>query len=345
MKKRVLAMVLGLAMVTGMLSGCGTSDSAEETTSSDTTTEETTEEADSEEVSMEDITIGCVIMNTSGEWFAEIMQGMEAAAADLGVKVSMVSSDNEVSKESDNVATFVAQNVDAITICPISTDASVAAVESALAEDIPVVTWNTTVNTEVTGHVGVSNYDLGYLTGEYVASYVEENYPDGCNLAILGNTSYEIGVERCDGFKDAIADIEGLTIVAEQDAEMQDEGLDITEQILTANPDVDIFWAWNQTSLLGCVTHMQNIGDTETVIMGTDMSVDIANIMLGDSATLQAVTTQMPYEIGYTAVENAVKAVLGEEVESSVQTELATYVKDDTEGLETYVTDHESLVD
>ncbi len=342
MKRKLLAMVLGMTMVVGMLSGCGSSETTTEETTETTT--ETTEEA-TEEVSMEDITVGCVIMNTSGEWFAEIMQGMQAAADDLGVSVSMVSSDNEVSKESDNMATFVAQNVDAITICPISTDASVAAVEEALAADIPVVTWNTTVNTEVTSHVGVSNYDLGYMTGEYVATYVEENFPDGCNLAILGNTSYEIGVERCDGFKDAIADIEGLTIVAEQDAEMQDEGLDITEQILTANSDVDIFWAWNQTSLLGCVTHMQNIGDTETVIMGTDMSVDIANIMLGDSATLQAVTTQMPYEIGYTAVENAVKAVLGEDVAGSVETELKTYIKDDTASLEEYVADHESLVE
>ena len=303
MKKKVLAMVLGLTMVVGMVTGCGSSASTEEAGE----TAESTESGD-------DLTIGCVIMNTSGEWFAEIMQGMEAAGEELGVKVNMVSSDNEVSKESDNMATFTAQGVDAITICPISTDASVAAVEASIAADIPVVTWNTTVNTEVASHVGVSNYDLGKLTGEYVAEYAAKNFPDGCNLAILGNTSYEIGVERCNGFKDAIKEVKGIKVVAEQDAEMTDEGLDITEQILTANPDVDIFWAWNQTSLVGCVNHMQNIGNKDIVVMGTDMSVDIAKLMLGDTVTLQAVTTQMPYEIGYTAVENAVKVAKGEEV-------------------------------
>ena len=42
------------------------------------------------------------------------MKGQEDAAKDLGVEVSIVSSDNEISKESDNVATFLAQQVDAL---------------------------------------------------------------------------------------------------------------------------------------------------------------------------------------------------------------------------------------
>ncbi len=340
MKRKMLGLLLSTAMVSSLLFGCG----SEEATSESATTEEGSEEGGDSEASGE-ITVGCVIMNTSGEWFAEIMTGMEAAGEDLGVEVSIVSSDNEVSKESDNVATFVAQGVDAITICPISADASVAAVESAMAEDIPVITWNTTVNTEIDGHVGVSNYDLGKLTGEYVADYVTENYPDGCKLAILGNTSYEIGVERCNGFKDAVSEVAGLEIVAEQDAEMQDEGMDITEQILTANPDVDIFWAWNQTSLLGSVAHMQNIGNKDIVVMGTDMSVDIAKTMLQDDVTLQAVTTQMPYDIGYNAVVNAVKNVNGEDYEKEMIIDLKTYSKDDTADLETYIEDHESLVE
>ena len=83
-------------------------------------------------VSAEDkITIGSVIMNNSGEWFAEVMKGQEDAAKDLGVEFSIVSSDNEISKESDNVATFMAQQVDALVISPLAVDASVAAVETA----------------------------------------------------------------------------------------------------------------------------------------------------------------------------------------------------------------------
>ena len=120
-----------------------------------------------------DITIGSVIMNNSGEWFAEVMKGQEDAAKDLGVEFSIVSSDNEISKESDNVATFLAQQVDALVISPLATDASIAAVESATIDaGIPVVTWNTTVDTDVTSHIGVVPSELGGNTGKYAVSFV-----------------------------------------------------------------------------------------------------------------------------------------------------------------------------
>ena len=284
-----------------------------------------------------DITIGSVIMNNSGEWFAEVMKGQEDAAKDLGVEFSIVSSDNEISKESDNVATFLAQQVDALVISPLSTDGSIAAVESATIDSgIPVVTWNTTVDTDVTSHVGVVPSELGGNTGKYAAEYIKKNFPDGCKLAI------------CDGFKDALKELidDGtVEIVNEQDAELQEEGLDITEQILTANPDVQMIWCWNQVSLLGCAAGLENAQRSDIVLMGTDMSVELAKDMLGDSITLQAITTQMPYEMGYTAVENAVKAVKGTDVEKEIMIPTYTYTKENLDEIQTYIDEHQDLVD
>ena len=296
-----------------------------------------------------DITIGSVIMNNSGEWFAEVMKGQEDAAKDLGVECSIVSSDNEISKESDNVATFLAQQVDALVISPLSTDGSIAAVESATIDSgIPVVTWNTTVDTDVTSHVGVVPSELGGNTGKYAAEYIKKNFPDGCKLAIIGDSNYEIGIERCDGFKDALKELidDGtVEIVNEQDAELQEEGLDITEQILTANPDVQMIWCWNQVSLLGCAAGLENAQRSDIVLMGTDMSVELAKDMLGDSITLQAITTQMPYEMGYTAVENAVKAVKGTDVEKEIMIPTYTYTKENLDEIQTYIDEHQDLVD
>ena len=287
-----------------------------------------------------DITIGSVIMNNSGEWFAEVMKGQEDAAKDLGVEFSIVSSDNEISKESDNVATFLAQQVDALVISPLATDASVAAVESASVDvGIPVVTWNTTVDTDVTSHIG--------NTGKYAVDYIKENFKDGCKVAIIGDSNYEIGIERCNGFKDAIKELTDdgtVEIVNEQDAELQEEGIDITEQILTANPDVQMIWCWNQTSLLGCAAALENAQRSDIVLMGTDMSVELAKDMQGDSIKLQAITTQMPYEMGYQAVENAVKAVKGEDVEKEVMIPTYTYTKENQDEIQTYIDEHQDLV-
>lgn len=339
--KKILACLVCTTLAASVFTGCG--NDTTDTNAGISESNEKKQEDSKENSDTKDITIGSVIMNTSGEWFAEVIAGQEAAAKDLGVKFNIVSSDNEVSKEYDNVSTFVSQQVDALCISPLSADASVAAVESAKEAGIPVVNWNTTLNTETEGFVGVSNYDLGGKTGEYVAEYVKENFPDGCKMAIIGNSNYEVGVERCNGFKDMIKEVDGLEIVAEQDAELQEEGLDITEQILTANPDIQLIWAWNQTSLLGCVAALQNAGDQDIIVMGTDMSVELAKDMQADEVKLQAITTQMPFDIGYKAVENAVKAAKGESIDKEVLIPVKTYMKDKADELTTYIKEHEDL--
>ena len=122
-------------------------------------------------------------------------------------------------------------------------------------------------------------------------------------------------------------------------------GAKLTEQILTANPDVQMIWCWNQVSLLGCAAGLENAQRSDIVLMGTDMSVELAKDMLGDSITLQAITTQMPYEMGYTAVENAVKAVKGTDVEKEIMIPTYTYTKENLDEIQTYIDEHQDLVD
>lgn len=348
--RKIVSLFMITALTVSMMGGCGkksTETAANESTADTASTAAATEAASTAAASSDNskITIGSVIMNTSGEWFAEVIAGQEQAAKDLGVKFSIASSDNEVSKESDNVSTFVAQGVNAICISPLSSDASVAAIEAADAAKIPVINWNTTVNTDKPkGFVGVSNYDLGNMTGKYAADYIAKNFPNGCKMAILGNSSYEVGVERCKGFKDAIKGVKGLKVVADQDAELQEQGLDMTEKILTADSDVQVIWAWNQTSLLGCVAALQNAGRKDIVVLGTDMSVELAKDMMSDSVNLQAITTQQPYKIGYEAVVNAVKAAKGEKVDQKELIPLYTYTKDKTDELQKYIDEHKDLV-
>ena len=107
-----------------------------------------------------------------------------------------------------------------------------------------------------------------------------------------------------------------------------------------ANPDVQMIWCWNQTSLLGCAAALENAQRSDIVLMGTDMSVELAKDMQGDSIKLQAITTQMPYEMGYQAVENAVKAVKGEDVEKEVMIPTYTYTKENQDEIQTYIDEH-----
>ncbi|ONI39193.1 hypothetical protein AN639_06575 [Candidatus Epulonipiscium fishelsonii] len=86
-------------------------------------------------------------------------------------------------------------------------------------------------------------------------------------LVILGNSSYVKLVLKDDGFKDVLSKTWRLEIVVELKAEMQDDLLDITEQILTATPDVVIFFGRGTKRLCLGAKPICKTSETNIVIM------------------------------------------------------------------------------
>lgn len=336
MMKKIVSLLMVLTLLLAVAAGCDNS------TAASVSVAETTAATAAAEKPM---TVGAVIMNTSGEWFAEVIAGMEKAGRDLGVKVQIVSSENDVATEADNMDAFIAQKVDAIAMGPISADGSVAAFDRAIDAGIPVIQWNTFCNsTNPKYFVGVDNKDLGRKTGEYMTQYVEKNFPEGVKIALLISTRYQAGIERTDGFKEGVKgllDSGKIEILTEIEAEFKEEGLDAVDRIVTGFPETQMIWAWNQTSMEGAVAGLT--GNADIKVMGTDMAISFAKTMLEDGSALQAVTTQQPYEIGYTAVKNAVEMAKTGKADESVLVPLQTYTQDDPAALQKYIDDRADL--
>jgi ABC-type sugar transport system substrate-binding protein len=77
--------------------------------------------------------------------------------------------------------------------------------------------------------------------------------------------------------------------------------------------------------------------------MGTDMAISFAEVMLEEGSVLQAVTTQQPFEIGYTAIKNAVEVAKTGEADAEVLVPLQTYTMDDPDALQKYIDDRADL--
>ena len=121
---------------------------------------------------------------------------------------------------------------------------------------------------------------------------------------------------------------------------MREDAEVVAKRLLKEHDNAAMLWAWNQSSLLGAVDAVKKSGKNDIIIMGTDMSMELANDMLGNEVKLQAVTTQLPYNMGYKAVVNAVKAAKGEKVESKVLIPLDTIVKSDAAAVNQYIENH-----
>ena len=291
------------------------------------------------------LVVGSVILNTSGEWFSEVINGMNAAGKDLDVTVQIASADNDVSKEADQLDNFIAQKVDAVCVSPQNSAASIPAFERVVAANIPIVAWNTNVESDKSKYfVGVDNTELGSKTGDYFANYVKEKMDGKAKVAVVGIHKYEIGLDRVNGFLSKVKDVPGIEIVANQDAELKEEGMKITENILQAHPETQVIWCWNQTSLEGCIAALKGLNRTDIKVMGTDMSVSLAKTMLESNSFLMAITTQQPYKLGYDAVKNAVSLAKGETVDAKDLIPVLTYSQDDKTAIQKYIDERKDLV-
>lgn len=290
-----------------------------------------------------DLVIGSITMISGGEWYGEVLSGIRTAADDLGVTLIQEDSASDLKLEESQIQKFVNDKVDAIVICPITADKTGEALLDAENAGIPVVTWNTVVDADITAEVCVDPSALGGATGDYLVEYIRTYDLSGLKVGMVTNESYTIGVARCDGFREAIKTLEedgSVTVVSEMLAETTEETNVTVKKMLSENPDLDIIWCWNQTSLLECINVVKEMGNSDLIIMGTDMSMSIAQDMLEGSVNVVAVTTQLPYNLGYKAVVNAVRAAKGLEVDKTIMIPTFTYINSDTDALEQYIESH-----
>lgn len=349
--KKVMS-VLVVFLVMALVIGCSPQQAAEETTAEEVASDAAQEESE------ETYVVGVVQMVADLEWFRTVQMGIDAAAEDFGnVEVLVGNAQGTADEEAKIVENYIARGVDAILISPVDSKASIASIQAAQEAGIKVVIWNTMIESELMdNYIGTDNYELGAQSGRFVVDYVDEYLGGKAKLVIMSLPHHEVGVIRTNGFKEAIAANPDIEVVAEQDGENPDTATDAVETILQANPDVDIIWAANEGGITGALNATE--GRTDIVLIGTDMSLFVANKLLEEDNGLLAISTQDPYNIGYVAMETAMAMIKGEEVPSDEEKEfsgyelavrrlipLDWYTKDNLEKVQEYLEKYEALAD
>ena len=256
------------------------------------------------------------------QFFRLILFGMRDAATKNGAELLEANSDGKPDKEVQLINTYIANNVDAIVISPLSAKASLSALNRAREKGIVVVTYNTSIEGDTpASFIESDQVDLGAQTGRAASAYVENKLGGKAKVAIISGRSQipEQANMRIDGFRNEITKLPGVKIVADQDAWLAEQAVKKVGDILTANPDVNIIWAANEGGTVGAVMAVKNAGKAGKVaVFGTDNSEQLSNFLLDDDGILQAVTGQRPFDIGSKAVEAAVSVLKGQQVEKKI---------------------------
>jgi simple sugar transport system substrate-binding protein len=212
------------------------------------------------------------------------------------------------------VESMITQDVDAIAVTPTSPN-----VQDALQEAVDAGIVVVLVDNDIPGWdgetslVATDNLAGGRLAGEFVADQLEPGETVAVLEGVAGAPSLE---ERVDGFVDGLGDDFEIVASLPTDCD-QTKGLDATQDILTANPDVTAIYGACGPPIIGALEAIASDGKTIKVV-GFDAGPDeVAAIVAGDEL---ASVAQFPARMGEMGAQAALDAVNGDDVEQNIDT-------------------------
>jgi simple sugar transport system substrate-binding protein/ribose transport system substrate-binding protein len=266
-----------------------------------------------------ELTIAGIVFQDD-QFMNSLTQGYMDAGEKYGVKVLTANTNNDQAKEAELIQTYMAQGVNGIAIAPLSPDASIANLKEADAQGIKVAITNMSISDPsfLVGGFTSDDHSNGVIVGENAAKFIQEKLGGTAKVAIVDfdHQLPEQSKARYSGFEEGLkaAGVE-YEILAHQSANMQEDALAKTSDMLTANPDIQVIFASNEGGTVGAAMAVQQAGLAGKVfVFGYDGSDQTTSMILDSADVLQGVVTQDPYHMGYNAVEALVKFLSGEDV-------------------------------
>jgi ribose transport system substrate-binding protein len=264
------------------------------------------------------------ISTLNNPFFVELRDGAQAAADEAGVDLYIVDAQNDSATQANQLATATAGSTKAVIVNPVDSDAASASVNALTAANIPVIGVDRTVNdAELTSLVASDNVAGGKQAADELAAAMGVK---GTVISLQGVSGTSASRDRGAGFDEGIAAYPDITVVAEQTANFdRASALDVTTNLLQANPGVTGIFAENDEMALGAIQALGARAGSEVSVVGFDGTAD--GLTAISDGSLYATVAQQPAELGRLAVELAVKAIAGDKVEATVPVEVVAVTK------------------
>jgi len=239
-------------------------------------------------------------------------EAVEKRAVEDGVTVDVISLPT-ASGVSDQVAQMedaVTQQYQGIILGTVDAAGIVPGIEAANNAGIPVLAVDTApAGGEIISLVQTDNVAASALGGEFIAEAIGQS---GKVLNLQGDMANQTAQARNEGLHQALDKYPDIEVIDQSAHWLQTEGLSITENILTSDPDIKAIFAANDPPALGAIQALKAAGRDDVVVVGFDGTRDgLQAIKDGD---LAADVLQFPGVMGTVGVDLMVRHLNGEEI-------------------------------
>ncbi|MDR2930489.1 MAG: substrate-binding domain-containing protein [Propionibacteriaceae bacterium] len=269
--------------------------------------------------------VALLLSTMNNPFFVSIRDGAQQEADNRGVSLNVLDAQNDPTTQANQVQTAVANKATAIIINPVDSDAAAAAIRPALDAKIPVVAVDRGITgVTVDSFIASDNVAGGKQAADILAKAIGES---GEVIVLEGIPGASSTRDRGQGFTDRIKTYPKITVVASQTANFdRTEGLDVTTNLMQANPGVVGIYAQNDEMALGAVAALGGNTAKAVKIVGFDGGDDaLADVKAG---SMVADIAQQPKLLGKQAVASISDILAGKTVDKTQSMPVETVTQD-----------------
>ena len=277
----------------------------------------------------ERIRIGIVPKAVAHEFWGAVRAGAEEAGRAAGVDIEWQGPPAETAftRQIEIVDAMINSRVDGLVLAPTEATALVGPVDRAIREGIPVVIFDSGINSEnYVSFVASNNYEAGVTAAHTMADLVGDEAKVVVVKNVAGGNST---MQREAGFEETLRErFPGIEIADSKYCQSDRAlALGVTENMLTAHPDLDGIFASGEPGTVGAAKALRNRGRSDTVqLVGFDWTFTLEQDFR--EGMIRALVVQDPFRIGSKAVETVLAALRGETPPKRINTDIYVVTPD-----------------
>ena len=362
MKKRILAVAVAGLMAMSLAACGGSSGSGSSEADKTTAAAADSSQADASKTDgAGGKKINVIAKGFQHQFWKAVEKGAMQAGSELGAEVTFQGPDNEsaIAQQIEYLDAAIAQKPAAICFAALDTQASLGSIQTAMDAGIPIIGFDSGVPDAPAGAIkanaSTNNLEAGKLAADETYKLIKDKIDGASGTVRIGVVAQESNsqsiVERTKGFVEEMkknigedkvsveghdslkAEKAGTPVVIDVGipAEVKDADAAAVASAILEKSDLIAIYGSNEFAANAIITAnegLDKIGEGKVTAVGFDAGKK--QLQAIKDGLFAGSVTQDPVQIGYKAVELAVKAANGESV-SDVDTGALWYTKDNME--------------
>jgi ribose transport system substrate-binding protein len=243
-------------------------------------------------------------------FWQSVHAGAVSASREAGVEIiwNGPAMETDFTGQLQIVDAMITQRVDAICLAPIDKTAMVSVVERATRQNIPVVIFDSPVDTkDFVAQVATDNYGAGVMAGERMGKILNGK---GRVAEVAVEPGSASTMSREQGFEDTLKKNFPAIQLVEKRYGWADraKSLAVAENMLTAHDSLDAMFASNESSAVGAAQAIKG-RNSKVKLVGFDWSPGLLEDL--QAGLIDSLVVQDPFRMGHDAVVAAVQKLQG----------------------------------